>query len=103
MSVAASLQSKDPRRAATIADYTWKYLAMTWNEVVTVRPVDDTELVLEAATDASLAPGGYRSRTGVVISLNGTVIHWTSSKQSLVAVSTCESKLNHWFEACDWD
>ena len=49
---------------------------------------------MEIATDASLAPGGDKSRTGVVVTLNGAIVHWTSSKQSLTAVNTCGSELN---------
>ena len=49
---------------------------------------------LDAYTDASFAPGGDRSRTGVALALNGYIIHWTSNKQSIVAVSSCEAELN---------
>ena len=50
-------------------------------------------LVLKVSTDASFAPGGTGSRTGVVILLNDLIIHWASSRQSCVATSTCEAEI----------
>ena len=45
------------------------------------------------STDASHSPGGSASRTGVVIEINGIVVHWTSHRQSMVTLSTCESEI----------
>ena len=53
----------------------------------------DGVMTLDIITDASFAPGGSKSRTGVVILLNGRLVHWTSSRQSMVTMSTCESEL----------
>ena len=95
MSIAASIQSKDPVEALRITDGCWKYLAMTWNEVVKVEPKGSWgDLRLEIAYDASFAPGGDRSRSGVVILLNGQVVHHASNKQSLTSVSSCEAEIN---------
>ena len=33
------------------------------------------------------------SRTGVVISLNGMVVHWVSHRQSMTSLSSCESEI----------
>ena len=41
----------------------------------------------------SLLHGGAKSRSVVVIMMNGHVVHWTSQKQSMVTLSTCESEL----------
>ena len=46
------------------------------------------------SADASFAPGGDRSRSGTVVLVNDSVVHWVSQKQSLVALSSCESELN---------
>ena len=35
---------------------------------------------VQIAADASFAPGGDRSRSGVVIIVEGVVVHWTSNK-----------------------
>ena len=66
---------------------------MTWNEVAVIESNKDEEWRLEITTDASHAPGGDRSRTGVVILLGGVVLHWHSGKQTLTAMSTCESEI----------
>ena len=57
---------------------------------------DDTPLLLQlkVSTDASFAPGGDRSRSGVVVSLNDVVVHWVSQKQQLTSLSSCEAELN---------
>ena len=46
------------------------------------------------SADASYAPGGGRSRSGVVISIFGKVIHWVSQRQPLASRSSCEAELN---------
>ena len=92
VSIAASMQTKNPEMTLKYVDGIWKYLAMTWNETKVIR-LDETAWRLEITTDASHAPGGDRSRSGVVILLGGVVIHCHSSKQSITAISTCESEI----------
>ena len=95
VSVASSLQSKNPTEALDVVAGVWRYLAMTWNEVSVLGSHEKSEdLRLEIATDASLSPGGDKSRSGVVISLNSIPVHWSSSKQSLTALSSCESEIS---------
>ena len=93
VSVSASMQTKDPSQTLEFVEGVWKYLAMTWNEVAVIESNKDEEWRLEITTDASHAPGGDRSRTGVVILLGGVVLHWHSGKQTLTAMSTCESEI----------
>ena len=104
-SIVASLQTRNPTEAIRLSMGIWKYLAATWDMAMRVEqmsgnPVSELalepqkEYYLDAYTDASFAPGGDRSRTGVVLALNGYIIHWTSNKQSIVAVSSCEAELN---------
>ena len=45
-------------------------------------------------TDASFAPGGDRSRSGIVIAVNGCITHWASNNENLAAMSSCEAELN---------
>eukprot|EP00975_Prorocentrum_lima_P023749 4997891-Prorocentrum_lima.AAC.1 len=45
------------------------------------------------SADASFAPGGERSRTGVVVQVFGVLVHSTSVKQSLTTLSSCEAGL----------
>ena len=46
------------------------------------------------SADASFAPGGDRSRTGVVIRVAGAIVHWSSSRQSGAVFSAHEAELN---------
>ena len=50
------------------------------------------ELIVNGYIDASfdIVPDDCKSQTGYVFILNGGVVSWCSSKQSVVAGSTCE-------------
>ena len=54
----------------------------------------DEELVVNGYVDASFEtnPDDPKSQTGYVFILNGGAVSWCSSKQSVVAVSTCEAE-----------
>ena len=54
----------------------------------------DTELVVNDYVDASFDtdPDDSKSQTGYVFLLNGGAVSWCSSKQSVVAGSTCEAE-----------
>ena len=45
------------------------------------------------ATDASFAPGGGRSRTGIIVMVNDIIVHWMTGRQDRTALSTCEAEL----------
>eukprot|EP00975_Prorocentrum_lima_P024183 5088979-Prorocentrum_lima.AAC.1 len=49
--------------------------------------------MIEVSADASFAPGGERSRTGVVVKVYGVIVHWASVKQSLTTLRSCEAEL----------
>ena len=54
----------------------------------------DTELFLNGYVDASFNtdPDDSKSQTGYVFLLNGIAVSWCSSKQSIMAGSTCEAE-----------
>ena len=54
----------------------------------------DKELVVNGYVDASFDtdPDDSKSQTGYVFTLNGGAVSWCSSKQSVVAGSTCEAE-----------
>eukprot|EP00975_Prorocentrum_lima_P060787 12752826-Prorocentrum_lima.AAC.1 len=49
--------------------------------------------LIAIAAYASFAPGGERSRTGVVVKVRGAIVHWASVKQLLATLSSCEAEL----------
>src|SRR5512140_3879622 len=54
----------------------------------------DKELIVKGYVDASFDtdPDDSKSQTGYVFTLNGGAVSWCSSKQSIVAGSTCEAE-----------
>ena len=54
----------------------------------------DKELVVRGYVDASFAtdPDDSKSQTGYMFTLNGGAVSWCTSKQSVVAGSTCEAE-----------
>ena len=71
----------------------WRYLAATMNEALTFTGAA-TVNQMTIASDASFCPGGDRSRTGIVISWMGAVVHWVCKKQTLATLSSCEAELS---------
>ena len=55
---------------------------------------ESEEFKVRISADASLAPGGDRSRTGVVIRVAGAIVHWASNRQSGAVFSAHEAELN---------
>ena len=56
------------------------------------RKVGDRPEVL-VATDASFAPGGSKSRTGIIVMVNNIIVHWMTGRQDRTALSTCEAEI----------
>ena len=54
----------------------------------------DKELIVNGYIDESFDtdPDDSKSQTGYVFTLNGGAVSWCSSKQSVVAESTCEAE-----------
>ena len=55
---------------------------------------ESDESRVRISADASFAPGGDRSRTGVVIRVAGAIVHWASNRQSGAVFSAHEAELN---------
>eukprot|EP00975_Prorocentrum_lima_P026054 5477639-Prorocentrum_lima.AAC.1 len=49
--------------------------------------------LIDISAYAGFAPGGERSRTGVVVNVFGAIVHWASVKQSFTTLSSCEAEL----------
>ena len=92
-SAAASLTCGCPKACIQMCIGIWKYVAATWHYKIIVSASDEGSWTLLIATDASLGPGGGRSRSGVVVLLNGVPVHWASTRQSMTALSSCEAEV----------
>ena len=67
------------------------YLANTRSMRLSLTPDDTDEL--QVFTDASFAPYGERSISGITVQLSGRCVFWKSRRQSLVSLSTAECEL----------
>ena len=93
--ICASTQSRNPWTAVCWAPEVWKYLKATSQLGMEMRPeTDRSDYDVKIAADASFSPGGDRSRSGVVIIVEGVVVHWASSKQSGNVMGAHEAELN---------
>ncbi|CAE7275094.1 RE1, partial [Symbiodinium natans] len=97
---ASQLSSKRPSRAIAVCQNIVRYLRGKPGLGLVYGPkpaqgvkVEMTEGTLEVATDASFAPLGEKSQTGVVLKWAGAVIGWVSSKQTFVCLSSAEAEL----------
>ena len=94
--IGASLQTRDPKETIRLMQGCWKYLSKTRGFHMRYDPADNRRTLsheVEISADASFAPGGDRSRTGLVIKVNGMIVHWASKKQPLTSLSSCEAEL----------
>ena len=93
--ICASTQARNPCKAVGWSQEIWKYLKHTSQLVMEMRPGKERPYFdVKIAADASFAPGGDRSRSGVVIIVEGVVVHWTSNKQSGSVMGAHEAELN---------
>ncbi len=58
-------------------------------------PDPNAQWIVRIAADVTWAPGGDRSRSGVVILVLGTIVCWLSQKQSGTALAVHEAELNN--------
>ena len=122
-SILASMMTRTPTTVLKHVAGIWKYLASSWDAALQyprggaqigdsrlAQSVDGTlnedsrrraggdynkeKYKVLTITDASFAPGGDRSRTGVCIFAMGRLVHWVSTKQTVTAMSSCEAELD---------
>ena len=86
----AALQTWNPEWVYNATKGVWRYLRATvWSEMI---HNEGGSLDIYAESDASLAPSGSRSRTGLVISVGHNLVLWKSCRQCFTAYSTCEAE-----------
>ena len=70
-----------------------EFLNTTKNEFLSLNPVSGTAKGVIVYTDASFAPFGGHSVSGILIQYQGRNILWKSKRQSIVCLSTAEAEL----------
>ena len=91
VSIAATLTTFNPDEGFTLIKGIWKYLAATADYYLEYGSINVPRVTV--FTDASFAPGGDRSRSGVVILWKGGIVHWYTKRQPLATLSAPESEL----------
>ena len=91
--VTATLMSHCPGEALKIAKGLWRYVSYTRNFGIRYTP-GDAGSTLKTSSDASWAPGGSRSRTGITVHWGTHLIAWRSQRQTLTAYSPAEAELD---------
>ena len=91
VSIAATLMTFNPEDGTTLIRGIWRYLAATTEYYLEYGHVDFKTVFVY--TDASFAPGGDRSRTGVTVYWKGGLVFWFTKRQPLTTLSTPESEL----------
>ena len=100
--IAASCIAHNPSETLRLCQGIWMYLAMTPDLGMVIEKTNEKRLTRHEAgsvpqvliaSDASYAPGGGKSRTGVIIMVNDIVVHWTTKRQDRTALSTCEAEI----------
>ena len=105
LGVAATLITSRPSESLRLCKGIWRYLRCTWDKLLHYsyggspgnprgsESADDAEWIFRIVSDASLAPGGARSRSGVALFLGNHLLYWKSQRQSIVAWSATESEI----------
>ena len=94
LGIAATQVSTHPAEALRITKGIWRYLRATWDVVVHYKSQEEDPWQLRIVSDASLAPGGARSRSGVALMFGSHLVGWKSQRQALVAWSATEAELD---------
>ena len=88
----SSWASRAPQFVKKVGLRVLAYLANTKTLRLTLVP-DKDDLELQVFTDASFAPYGERSISGITVQLGNQSVFWKSRRQSLVSLSTAECEL----------
>ena len=91
MGLMSSWAVKTPAFVTRIGLRVLSYLANTKTYRLSLVP-DETN-ALAIYSDASFAPFGERSISGIIILLNGRCVYWKSRRQTLMSLSTAECEL----------
>ena len=91
VSIAATMTTFHPNEAFNLIKGIWKYLAASCEFYLEYGSVVCRKV--RVFTDASFAPGGDRSRSGVVVFWMGGIVHWRTKRQPMATLSTPESEL----------
>ena len=91
VSIASTLTTFNPDEGFTLIKGIWKYLASTAEYYLDYGSFNASRVTV--FTDASFAPGGDRSRSGVVVVWKGGIVHWYTKRQPLATLSAPESEL----------
>ena len=88
----ASQATITPNVVLAASKQVWRYLRATWNQCMTYGWGRQGKQ-LWCSGDASFAPTGGRSRSGVVIQWGSHILAWKSERQKLTAFSVAEAEL----------
>ncbi|CAE7347002.1 RXLR161 [Symbiodinium sp. CCMP2592] len=92
VSLMGSWCSKAPEHVIRLGKRLLHFLGSTKDWKLSLIPVEGEKRVV-VYTDASFAPYGSHSITGVLVSYHGRSVAWKAKKQALVSLSTAESEL----------
>ena len=107
LGIAATQITSRPSESLRLCKGIWRYLRATWNQTLSYPFVEADEnpaptsgqmkgpykWSFRIVSDASLAPGGSRSRSGVALFLGDHLLYWKSQRQALVAWSATEAEV----------
>ncbi|OLP85945.1 Retrovirus-related Pol polyprotein from transposon TNT 1-94 [Symbiodinium microadriaticum] len=107
LGIAATQITSRPGESLRLCKGIWRYLRATWDQTLSYsfaeageNPAPTPEphegphkWIFRIVTDASLAPGGSRSRSGVALFLGEHLLYWKSQRQALVAWSATEAEV----------
>ncbi|CAE6925668.1 RE1 [Symbiodinium natans] len=84
--------SHNPEEALRVTKGIWRHVKYTqyWGIRYAVGSCDE----VTTCSDASWAPGGSKSRTGITVHWGGHLIAWRSQRQTLTAFSPAEAELD---------
>ena len=91
VSIAATMTTFHPVHGFQLIRGIWKYVAATFDYYLEYGLMNTSRV--KAFTDASFAPGGDRSRSGVAVFWKGGLVFWYSKRQPWATLSTPESEL----------
>ena len=94
LGIAATQVATHPSEALKLTKGIWRYLRATWDTSVHYKHDEEDPWLLRIVSDASLAPGGARSRSGVALLFGSHLVGWKSQRQALVAWSATEAELD---------